>query len=513
MLPSNWRGYTMKSSRPGYDFINSVATRTDRKESPKYLAKNKLWTSYLVALILSDVSMTLIGFRLAYYVRFEASLPIFRLEVVPSQPFYSTITITLVSIWLVMFFIVGLYHEQNLLGGIDEYSLVARATTIGLMILLLIGFLDPAFIIARGWVLLVWMFSCLFVILGRFLLRRVVYALRVRGYFLSPAIIVGANDEGLSLARQLLEWPTSGIDLIGFVDKKLKPGTKLIGNLSVLGKADQLDNIIQKNGVEELILASSAISSRDKMLEIFQRYGVNSGVNVRMSSGLYEIITTGLTVKEFAYVPLVGVNKVRLTGWDTFLKFALDFSLTIPGMILIFPVLLIIALAVKLDSPGPILHRRKVMGVNKKQFYAYKFRTMVINGDEILDAHPELKEELAKYHKLKNDPRVTRVGRWLRKFSLDELPQLLNVLKFEMSLVGPRIISPTEMANYDQWDLNLLTVKPGLTGLWQVSGRSDISYVERVQLDMHYIRNWSIWFDLQILLRTLPVVLKGRGAY
>lgn len=503
----------MKSSRPGYDFINSVATRTDRKESPKYLAKNKLWTSYLVALILSDVSMTLIGFRLAYYVRFEASLPIFRLEVVPSQPFYSTITITLVSIWLVMFFIVGLYHEQNLLGGIDEYSLVARATTIGLMILLLIGFLDPAFIIARGWVLLVWMFSCLFVILGRFLLRRVVYALRVRGYFLSPAIIVGANDEGLSLARQLLEWPTSGIDLIGFVDKKLKPGTKLIGNLSVLGKADQLDNIIQKNGVEELILASSAISSRDKMLEIFQRYGVNSGVNVRMSSGLYEIITTGLTVKEFAYVPLVGVNKVRLTGWDTFLKFALDFSLTIPGMILIFPVLLIIALAVKLDSPGPILHRRKVMGVNKKQFYAYKFRTMVINGDEILDAHPELKEELAKYHKLKNDPRVTRVGRWLRKFSLDELPQLLNVLKFEMSLVGPRIISPTEMANYDQWDLNLLTVKPGLTGLWQVSGRSDISYVERVQLDMHYIRNWSIWFDLQILLRTLPVVLKGRGAY
>jgi exopolysaccharide biosynthesis polyprenyl glycosylphosphotransferase len=503
----------MKSSVPGYDLLANETTKSGHENLQWRNSRDKVWTIYLVLIVVSDVVMTLLAFRLAYFVRFEATLPIFRLEVVPLQPFYSTLTLILVSSWLIIFALSGLYQRENLLGGTDEYSLVARATTIGLMILIMAGFLEPAFIIARGWVLLVWVSSCLFVISGRLFLRRIVYSMRRRGYFISPALIVGANDEGLSLARQLMNWPTSGIDVIGFVDKKLKPGTNLLGSICVLGKVDQLDEIIHKNKVEELILASSAISSRDKMLEIFQRYGINSGVNVRMSSGLYEIITTGLTVKEFAYVPLFGVNKVRLTGWDTFLKFTLDFSLTIPGMILLSPILILIALAVKLDSPGPVLHRRRVMGVNNKQFDALKFRTMYVNGDEIIEAYPDLKEELAINHKLKNDPRVTRVGRWLRKFSLDELPQLLNILKLDMSLVGPRIISPVEMENYDQWGLNLLTVKPGLTGLWQISGRSDVSYMQRVQLDMHYIRNWSMWLDLQILWRTFPVVLMGKGAY
>jgi lipopolysaccharide/colanic/teichoic acid biosynthesis glycosyltransferase len=138
---------------------------------------------------------------------------------------------------------------------------------------------------------------------------------------------------------------------------------------------------------------------------------------------------------------------------------------------------------------------------------------MVTNGDEILAATPELREQLAQDHKLKDDPRVTPIGRVLRRTSLDELPQLFNVLRREMSLVGPRMISPEEMARYDQWGMNLLTIPPGITGLWQVSGRSDVSYEERVRLDMHYIRNWSIWFDLQLLWQTIPVVLRGRGAY
>jgi lipopolysaccharide/colanic/teichoic acid biosynthesis glycosyltransferase len=138
---------------------------------------------------------------------------------------------------------------------------------------------------------------------------------------------------------------------------------------------------------------------------------------------------------------------------------------------------------------------------------------MVVNGDAVLDKHPELKEELARNHKLKRDPRITRVGSFLRKFSLDEIPQLFNVLKREMSLVGPRMISPEEVSMYKQFDMNLLTVLPGITGVWQVSGRSDISYEERVRLDMYYIRNWSIWLDLQLLFQTLPAVLKGRGAY
>jgi exopolysaccharide biosynthesis polyprenyl glycosylphosphotransferase len=265
--------------------------------------------------------------------------------------------------------------------------------------------------------------------------------------------------------------------------------------------------------IGEVILASSAISTRDYLLEIFKRYGVSDTVNIRMSSGLYEVITTGLTVNEFAYVPLVYVNKVRLTGADNFLKLILDFVVTIVGLILLSPLVLLIVLLIKVSSPGPVIHKRRVMGINGKQFYALKFRTMVVNGDEVLDQHPELKEELAKNHKLKTDPRVTKIGAILRKLSLDELPQLYNVLTRDMSLVGPRMISPEEVAMYKQFDMNLLTVHPGITGLWQVSGRSDISYDERVRLDMYYIRNWSIWLDLQLLFQTIPAVLKGRGAY
>jgi lipopolysaccharide/colanic/teichoic acid biosynthesis glycosyltransferase len=191
----------------------------------------------------------------------------------------------------------------------------------------------------------------------------------------------------------------------------------------------------------------------------------------------------------------------------------LEFALVVPALILLFPVFIIISILIKLDSPGPVFHRRRVMGVNERQFDAIKFRTMQVDGDEILSGYPELLVELQKYYKIVDDPRVTKFGRFLRRFSIDELPQLINVIKLDMALVGPRMISPEEMENYNQWGLNLLTVRPGLTGLWQVSGRSDIDYEDRVRLDMYYIRNWSIWQDLQLILRTFPVVLRGKGAY
>jgi lipopolysaccharide/colanic/teichoic acid biosynthesis glycosyltransferase len=228
---------------------------------------------------------------------------------------------------------------------------------------------------------------------------------------------------------------------------------------------------------------------------------------------LFEIITTGLAVKEIGYVPLVSVNKAQLTGADQFAKLALDYALTIPTLILLSPLLLLIAIGVKIGSPGPAIYRRRVKGLNGREFNAYKFRTMVVDGQTFLDRRRELKDELAANHKLRNDPRVTPLGHFLRRYSLDELPQLFNVLKRDMSLVGPRMISPAEMEKYDQWGINLLTVRPGITGLWQVSGRSDVDYQERVRLDMHYIRNWNIWLDLHLLLRTIPVVARARGAY
>ncbi len=194
-------------------------------------------------------------------------------------------------------------------------------------------------------------------------------------------------------------------------------------------------------------------------------------------------------------------------------KALLDFAIVIPTLMLIWPLFVILAIAVKLDSPGPVIHRRRVLGRDGRIFDAFKFRTMYINGDEILAQHPKLKAELGQNYKLKCDPRVTRVGSFLRKFSLDELPQLFNVLAQDMSVIGPRIIAPDEIAKYGQWGQTLLTVMPGLTGLWQVSGRSNTSYDERVNLDMQYIDNWSIFMDIKILFKTIPAVMKGDGAY
>jgi exopolysaccharide biosynthesis polyprenyl glycosylphosphotransferase len=460
-----------------------------------------------------DAAMIGLSFRLAYYIRFQAALPIFQIDVVPNIVYYERVTLLIALLWLIVFRATGLYSKENLLGGPEEYGMVFRATMIAMLLVVIFGFLQPIFIIARGWLLMAWLFSFMFITLGRFLSRRVVYYIRRHGYFVSRALIIGANEEGLMLANQLSDWQHSGLQILGFIDKKFLPYETPLRGMRVLGNMDHLDQVIQEYKVNELILASSSISTRDKLLEIFQKYGISEDVNIRMSSGLYEIITTGLKVREFAFVPLVCVNKVRLTGFDNLLKIILDYGLTIPALVLLSPVFLLIAIAVKLDSPGPILHRRRVMGVNNRQFDAFKFRTMRIDGDEILARSPELQKELAEKHKLKDDPRITRVGRFLRKFSLDEFPQFFNVIRYEMSLVGPRIIHPDEMKEYNRWGLNLLTVRPGITGLWQVSGRSDLTYQERIRLDMHYIRNWSIWLDMQLLWQTIPAVIRSRGAY
>jgi exopolysaccharide biosynthesis polyprenyl glycosylphosphotransferase len=502
----------MKSLASSIDARLDTSLRAKIQQATSSIPRQAQWRLLIAVLILVDALMIGVAFRLAYLFRFEMNLTFFRLDVTPLPAFYQNLVLALIPLWLVIAAALGLYNRHNLLGGTQEYALLFRGATILLLLLVIAGFLEALYI-ARGWLLLAWMFIFLWASLGRFAVRHGVAYLRQHGYFLTPTLIVGANQEGRSLAEQLLRWKTSGLHVLGFIDDRVPSGTLVFRNLHNLGNVDQLDKVVNQYGIEEIILAASAISSRDRMLSIFKRYGVANGVNVRLSSGLYEIITTGLTVKEFAYVPLVGINKVRLTGIDSLLKLILDYVLTVPGLIAIAPLLSLITLAVKLDSPGPVIHRRRVMGVNGRQFDAYKFRTMYVNGDDILEAHPELKAQLALNHKLKNDPRVTRVGRILRKLSLDELPQLFNVLKRDMSLVGPRMISPAEMDKYNQWGINLLTVKPGITGLWQVSGRSDVSYEERVRLDMHYIRNWTIWLDLQLLLETFPAVLKGRGAY
>lgn len=381
------------------------------------------------------------------------------------------------------------------------------------MFVVLTTFIAPGFVVARAWVIAAWIMTSFLIALNRFFWRRVVYSLRGRGYLLVPTIIVGTNQEAEALADDLADWRASGVRIIGYVESDLGSANTDDLRLPILGSIRKIREIVRRNEVEDVIVAVTAVN-REELLALCEQVNNMRGLELRLSSGLYEMLTTGVTVKTLGPVPLVSLNKIRLRRPEVFVKTVLEYSLAFAALLLLLPLLLLIAILIKIDSPGPILYRRRVLGVSGRKFDAFKFRTMYQNGDELIAADDELAKELMENHKLREDPRVTPVGRWLRKYSLDELPQLFNVLLGQMGLVGPRMISPQEATKYGRHKLNLLTVKPGITGLWQVSGRSDLSYEERVRLDMLYIRNYSVWLDLQILfVQTLPAVLKSRGAY
>ena len=465
---------------------------------------------YVVTLVISDMLMLGLAFLLSYILRFEILPYGGPIDLVT----YSRIVVGLLPALLLIFAVFQLYNPHYLFGGLKEYIQVFNAVTCGAVVVMGYSFfLREDILVSRGWLGIAWAFGLILVGGERFALRRVLYALRRRGHLLSPTVIVGANAEGKALAEQLRDWRTSGLYIAGFCDDDCLPGVVVENGFHNLGGLEDLEQIVKERGVEEIIIAPTALS-REQLLGLFRDFTTRPGVNLRFSTGLFEMMTTGVRVQELAYVPLIEINESRISGIDSVLKAALDYSLSLVGMIVALPVIGLLALWVRLDSPGPAIYRRRVMGVNGVAFDAFKLRTMHLNGEAILANYPEKLEELQREHKIKDDPRVTRAGRFIRKFSLDELPQVFNVLLGQMSLVGPRMISPPEMQEYGKWGMNLLTVKPGITGLWQVSGRSDVAYEERVRLDMYYIRNWTIWLDLYLLFfRTPMAVLKRKGAY
>ena len=445
----------------------------------------------------------------AYSLRFRV-LPYYN-PVFPE--FYLRLAMLSVPMWLVIFALYRLYHPENLFGGLQEYAGVVNACTVGLVGVILYGFLDRQGTeeISRGWLALVWGLSVITIGTTRFLYRRLIYRLRRQGLFTRRVLIVGTNDEGRYVAEQLQAAPQAGMEIVGFLDPRESADPPVEG-LPVWKGLNALGERVRQLGVEEIIVVPTALR-RGELLELYRDWGKEKRLRIRLSSGLYELFTTGVQVQEVGFVPLVSLNRTRITGMDALMKAVLDYVGAALLLVLLFPLFLFIALSIRLDSPGPIIHRRRVVGLNGRIFDAYKFRTMIVDADAYLETHPELKKEWEETGKIRNDPRVTRVGKWLRRTSLDELPQLVNVLKGQMSLVGPRMITPAELARFGRWQHNLLTVKPGLTGLWQVSGRADLPYEERVRLDMYYIRNYTIWLDLRLLLHTARVVLQGKGAY
>lgn len=472
--------------------------------------------TYRLFLVVGDAFVLLIAFTLAYWLRFTIGLAV-STDIVPNPQEYLILSIILIPVWLSIFALFGLYDFNILLGDITEYGRVFNAVTWGMMAVMIYGFFNPEFVIARAWLVFAWLLSGFLVSVFRLIMRRIAYRARRYGHFVSPTVIVGTNQEAIALADQLRDSAGSGLQIAGFVSVDGKDAHVLgdqVHGIKVLGTIGDLSRILDEHKIEEVVIATTAMES-EQLVQVSQCLtSQHESVRMRLSSGLYEVFTTGMEVTTRNSVPLTSLRRLRLSRVETMLKIMLDYTLILLALPVLIPLFAVIAIIVKLDSPGPVFHRRKVLGVGGRIFDAFKFRTMYVNGDEILEQYPELKAELARTQKLKNDPRITPVGKFLRRTSLDELPQLINVLLGQMSLVGPRMISPGEHDLYGRMKFNLLTVKPGLTGMWQVSGRSDLSYEERIRLDMYYIRNYSIWTDIQILFfQTLPAVTKGHGAY
>ncbi len=500
------------AAQPKAKSIQDIKSEATLAAAGSRLRHKTQWRMLFAWLAIQDIALIYAAFLLAYFLRFNTSISLFELDVIPLPEYYQSMWLVMLPIWFLVYIAFGLYSKQNILAGTREASLLFNASSVCAVALVAADFFSNTLVVARGWILMAWAGSILLVGLGRLLVRLLVFRLRCSGFLSSNTLIVGANAEGKSLVEQLHRPQYSGLNMVGFVDESLPAGTAVSNGVRILGGMDDIDDLVQRNEVEELILTSSALT-QEQIVKLFEKYGVSGQTNIRLSSGLYEIITTGIEVTEFACVPLVRINRVRLTGLSQIEKALVDYAIAIPLAILMLPIFAVLALLIRLDSPGPIIHRRRVMGVNGQQFDAFKFRTMYVNGDAMLEKRPDLKLALERDGKLKDDPRVTKIGAFIRKLSLDELPQIWNVLLNEMSIVGPRMISPPEMSIYKQHGMNLLTVKPGITGLWQVSGRSDVTYEERVRLDMYYIRNWSIWLDIQLLWRTIPAVIERRGAY
>jgi len=419
--------------------------------------------------------------------------------------------------WHLVFEALHLHGSKRLNRTWKEIVDVVRATTLGTLIiasflvLLHSSLLSPTFVVA------LWALSTALTIFSRLSLRKALSALRSRGRNSRNMIIVGANKRAVEFARTIQASPDLGYRVMGFADQADFNAEELVtSGYSVVCDLDSLPNFVRTNVVDEVILALPMRSFYSYASEVAAQCE-QQGIIVRSITNLFDMKLARTRAEEFdgKYVITHSLSMVD-DSWGMIIKRMLDFMLSLTLLIFLAPVLVLIALAIKLTSPGPVLFVQERLGLNKRKFRIYKFRTMSVNAEQMLSKIEHLNEVAGPVFKIRNDPRITRVGKWLRKISFDELPQLLNVLVGEMSLVGPR---PLAVRDYklmtqgcEDWQRCRFSVKPGVTCLWQVNGRNSIPFQKWMELDMEYIQNWSLWLDVRILWRTIPVVLRGSGA-
>jgi exopolysaccharide biosynthesis polyprenyl glycosylphosphotransferase len=325
------------------------------------------------------------------------------------------------------------------------------------------------------------------------------------------AIIVGAGEVGRTVMRTMVAHPDLGYQIVGFVDDDPAKGTTDIGRFKGLGSLDTLAVLVQDEAIDEVIITLPWQYHRKIMAIMAQCEREN--VRARIVPDLFQMTLSRMSITEMAGIPLIGVKQARISPVTLFLKRAVDVVFSLIVLNITAPLMGLIALSIKLDSPGPVLFRQARVGKGGKPFTVYKFRSMRTGAEEQKELLRDFNEADGPIFKIKDDPRVTRTGRWLRRFSLDELPQFYNVLRGDMSIIGPRPPLAEEVAEYQPWHMRRLETAPGITGLWQVSGRSELPFDEMALLDIYYVEQWRPSLDLQILLRTIPTILFGDGAY
>lgn len=462
-----------------------------------------------------DATLVNIAFLIAYHVRYS-------LQDVADDNWRSLDDFSITR-WLLTLFVVvalqvkGVYRLGRGVPLLDETASVASSVTVGFALTIVAGVAlripyDSRLVLFYGWLL-----TIVGQVLWRAILRLVRAQLWQRGVGIERIVIVGASDSARRLMQSLADQRQLGYQLVGFVDDAPARDEWLIATqhrvvrAPRLGSCHDLAQVVRRHRVDEVIIALPS-ASHEQIMRLVATCRERA-VGFKLVPDLFELTFDQVQIDEVNGVPLLGLKASSISGWDALLKRAVDIALSLLVLVVGAPVFALIALAIKLDSAGPVFFRQIRVGRDERQFVCYKFRTMCNDAEARLGDLLDHNEADGPLFKMRDDPRRTRVGRFLRRASLDEFGQVINILRGEMSWVGPRPPVPAEVVRYEDWHRQRLLVTPGLTGLWQVSGRSDLTFDEMVLLDLYYAEHWSPWLDLKIMLRTIPAVVSARGAY
>jgi exopolysaccharide biosynthesis polyprenyl glycosylphosphotransferase len=437
-----------------------------------------------------------------------------RFELFPGSPRadldYGLITALATPAWLLLFWAYRLYEPRQVLSPVNELKHVLHGVMGGIVVLFVADSLFDLGL-ARGWMLTTMVSGLVVVSCERLLVRKMLHFVRRRGGNQTRTIVLGTNHEARTIARTLQREKWLGHEIIGFVDDRIPAGETVVAGHVVLGRTSELKDVIADHSATHVIVATMAFDASRLNRVFWELQDVD--VDLQITSGTIDLMASRMVVQSVAGVPLLYIRRTGIDRAQRTVKRAIDVVASLLGLVVLSPVLAAIALWIRSDSEGSIFFKQVRIGRHGKNFTCWKYRSMFVDAEEKRQELEHLSQGPGLLFKLKDDPRVTRCGKFLRRYSLDELPQLWNVLKGDMSLVGPRPALPSEVEQYDDWVTNRLKVKPGMTGLWQVSGRTETTFSDYVRFDLFYIQNWSLTLDLWILWRTFRAVLTTEGAH